>query len=203
MAVARGVARRHRARGGGLAGWLAAGAERLGGRSVPLTTSYPLGLARGAAILDYGCGSGWWLRELRARGYSNLWAYDVEQPALQQIRSEGIRVLVNPAPLPRAAFDCVRLEHVVEHLINPLEALARVKLALAPDGVIVLVVPNYGSWSARTAGLAYGGLDLPRHLSHFTEQSLRGVAAPRRPEGGGGAAPADLGSGGHRTPVRG
>ena len=44
---------------------------------------------------------------------------------------------------------------------------------LAPDGLVLIAVPNFGSWQARATGRFWLHLDLPRHLSHFTPDSVR------------------------------
>lgn len=150
--------------------------EEAGGRTVPLTTSVPLSLDRRARILDYGSGAGWWLRVMQRQGFSELSAYDVPQPALKTLASLGIRTFVAPATLPNAAFDCIRLEQVLEHVIDPVEVLQQLRKALASDGSIVLTVPNYGSWSAAMAGKEWPALVLPYHLTHFTERGLRNAA---------------------------
>jgi SAM-dependent methyltransferase len=151
--------------------------EELGGRTVPVTTSHPLSLPRDAAILDYGAGAGSWLRVMLDRGYRNLWAYDLDNDTLRDLERLGIAVATPSRELPRASFDCVRLEHVLEHVVDPVDCLRRLRTALRPGGVVVLVVPNYGCWSARVSGPRWPALYLPHHLWHFTEASLRHVAS--------------------------
>jgi SAM-dependent methyltransferase len=146
-------------------------------RSVPLTASVPLALPKTAAILDYGCGAGFWLSAMSLAGYSNLYAYDVEQPALAKLEGLGVRCFAaDPSALPLGTFDCIRLEHVLEHLVDPRQELACLKERLAPGGSIVLTVPNYGSSSAAELGGRWKGLKLPHHLSHFTAPAVQQLA---------------------------
>jgi 2-polyprenyl-3-methyl-5-hydroxy-6-metoxy-1,4-benzoquinol methylase len=182
MAVAHLAAQRHldtRPRFLGAAGRLLAdAAETMGGRTVPLTTSYPLSLPRRAArILDYGTGAGWWLRVMRTAGYRDLYAYDLASAGLDALAADGITVLPPAGSLPRVAFDCIRMEHVLEHIADPSACLKELAAALRPGGSIVLAVPNFDSWSARALGEHWGGLGLPHHLYHFTERSLRLLGA--------------------------
>ncbi len=151
--------------------------EVAGGRSVPLTASVPLTYATDAAILDFGCGAGFWLLAMRHHGYENLSAFDIGQPALEKLSALGIRCFADhPAQLPAATFDCIRMEHVLEHLTDPVDSLAMLRGKLTPRGTIVLTVPNYGSASARRLGESWRALKLPHHLSHFTITALQRVA---------------------------
>jgi hypothetical protein len=43
---------------------------------------------------------------------------------------------------------------------------------LAPGGLLIVEVPNVGGLGAALFGRAWSGLELPRHLSHFTPASL-------------------------------
>jgi 2-polyprenyl-3-methyl-5-hydroxy-6-metoxy-1,4-benzoquinol methylase len=159
------------------AGALATVLELVGARSVPVTTSIPQSLSSDARILDYGCGAGWWLRVMRDHGFSGLHGYDIDHPGLDDLARAGITVLRGPCSLPRASFDLIRLEHVLEHLVDPVGALSTLREALHPQGEIVLSVPNYASWSRRVSGKDWSYLSLPHHLNHFNEGSLRSVAA--------------------------
>jgi hypothetical protein len=43
---------------------------------------------------------------------------------------------------------------------------------LAPGGLAIVEVPNAGGLGAHLFGRSWVGLELPRHLSHFTPESL-------------------------------
>ena len=43
---------------------------------------------------------------------------------------------------------------------------------LAPGGLLIVEVPNAGGLGAALFGRAWSGLELPRHLSHFTPETL-------------------------------
>ena len=62
--------------------------------------------------------------------------------------------------------------HVLEHLPDPVGDLRRMLTWLAPGGLCVLEVPNAGGLGASLFGAAWSGLELPRHLWHFTHESL-------------------------------
>ena len=63
--------------------------------------------------------------------------------------------------------------HSLEHLPEPGAALERAAALLAPQGVLVVAVPNSDSLQARAFGDRWLALDLPRHLVHPTAGALR------------------------------
>jgi SAM-dependent methyltransferase len=75
--------------------------------------------------------------------------------------------------LPEHSFDCITLSQVLEHIPEPLVLLRRLKRLLKPGRIIVVSVPNIGSIQAKIAGDLWWGLDVPRHLTHFSPESLR------------------------------
>jgi SAM-dependent methyltransferase len=71
-----------------------------------------------------------------------------------------------------AAFDVVTASHVLEHLPDPVAAIHRMLDWLAPDGLLIVEVPNAGGLGARVFGKAWSGLELPRHLCQFSPETL-------------------------------
>jgi SAM-dependent methyltransferase len=81
------------------------------------------------------------------------------------------------APFTPGEFDCVTAFHVLEHVPDPIGAVRRMLGWLAPGGLLIVEVPNAGGLGARLFGQAWSGLELPRHLSHFTPDTLTAVVA--------------------------
>src|SRR5262249_57546269 len=79
-------------------------------------------------------------------------------------------------------LDVVTAFQVLEHVPDPVAAARRMLDWLAPGGLLIVEVPNAGGLGARLFGGAWAGLELPRHLSHFTPATLEAVI-----EKGGGA----------------
>jgi predicted SAM-dependent methyltransferase len=73
--------------------------------------------------------------------------------------------------------------HSLEHLPNAGEELERVVDLLAPDGVLLIAVPNSDGLQARILGDRWFALDLPRHLVHLSARALVQTATSAGVEG--------------------
>jgi SAM-dependent methyltransferase len=60
----------------------------------------------------------------------------------------------------------------LEHVSDPRPTLAEVARILRPGGIFMVAVPNFGSPEARLTKAGWFHLDMPRHLSHHTRESL-------------------------------
>jgi SAM-dependent methyltransferase len=130
-------------------------------------------LPPGGRVLDVGCGRGLFLRMLQERGYqvrgTELSAATAAQATSEVPIDTGE---LSPGRYPPASFDLISIWHVLEHLRRPDEVLAACHEALAPGGALVIAVPNFASIQARLGGPHWFHLDLPRHLFHFTPETL-------------------------------
>jgi len=129
-----------------------------------------------ARLLDVGCGSGTLLGLLKRRGLQVL-GFDSSGEASEIARVESdVDVIVGSrlqdAGFASGAFDLVTLFHVVEHVPDPRAVLAEVRRILHPNGRIVLQIPNIESWQARLCGARWYGLDVPRHVINYSNQSI-------------------------------
>jgi len=136
--------------------------------------------ARGRA-LDVGCGAGDLLVALRADGWS---AHGVEPspPGAAQAREKhGLDVVsgrFEQVGLPEHSFDVIVFSGVLEHVHDPLGALRLARGLLAPGGLVaVLFLPMFDSPEARLFGPRWLALDLPRHLTHFGDDTFTRMSA--------------------------
>lgn len=131
-------------------------------------------LPPGARVLDVGAGNGAAVRALRAAGI-DAHGIEPEERAVAAARAAGVTT-VSVGTLDDntldGRWDVVRMNQVLEHVPEPLDALGRVRELLAPGGRAVISVPNFGSLGRRAFGASWDGLELPRHLHHFTRASL-------------------------------
>jgi SAM-dependent methyltransferase len=129
---------------------------------LPLRALRRAGIEPAAAVLDAGAGRGRLVAALREGGYHaegiDPWprGQGIAQASVAAHEAEGL--------------DAVVLWHVLEHVVDPLAALERVRGWLRPGGVVLVGTPNLDSFQARIAGPAWFHLDLPRHRTHFTPE---------------------------------
>lgn len=128
------------------------------------------------ALLDMGCSSGAFLESLKGEPWK---LYGIEMSAEVARTAEarsGAQVFVGDildAPFPRESFDVITCFDVLEHLYEPRRVMARVGEWLKPGGIFYILVPNVDSAEARVFGSYWHGLELPRHLFHFSPASLK------------------------------
>ena len=130
------------------------------------------------SLLDVGCGAGFFVRAAREAGFSAE-GLEIGREAVEFGRREnGVQItqgdLLDAAYSP-GAFDVVTLWQVLEHLSRPVATLRRARTLLAPGGILVTAVPNFASLQARVFRSRWYHLEVPRHLYHFTPESLRGL----------------------------
>lgn len=130
----------------------------------------------GGAILDIGCSSGGFLSTMRSSQWK-LYGIEMEESTAERARSTtGAEVFVGDAvaaPFLPVSFDAITCFDVLEHVYSPREFLTKVFEWLKPGGIFYAMMPNIDSWEARLFGTHWFGLELPRHLSHFSPRSLR------------------------------
>jgi SAM-dependent methyltransferase len=133
----------------------------------------------GGCILDIGCSSGGFLGLLKG-GPWKLYGIEPSLPTAERARAmTGADVFagnVEDAIFPPNSFDVITCSDVLEHLYEPREVFRSVASWLKPGGIFYVFVPNIKSWEARIFRSYWFGLDLPRHLHHYSAESLTGLA---------------------------
>ncbi len=74
------------------------------------------------------------------------------------------------------SFDVITCFDVFEHLYEPRRVMARISEWLKPGGIFYVLVPNVDSAEGRVFGSYWHGLELPRHLFHYSPASLKFLA---------------------------
>lgn len=132
-------------------------------------------LTRATRLLDVGAGNGAAVRALRAAGV-DAYGIEPEPRAVEAARVGGSMTVVagtlEDNPLAGERWDVIRMYQTLEHMPDPVDALRRAAGILSPGGRVVIGVPNFGALLRRLTGASWDGLELPRHLHHFTRFSL-------------------------------
>jgi SAM-dependent methyltransferase len=126
-------------------------------------------------LLDFGCGSGDLLREMHARGW-RVTGMDFSPAMVRHVREQlGLAAVEGTLPHPDLAagsFEAVIMSQSLEHVHDPLRVLCEAHRLLTPGGKVVVAVPNIDSLPFRWFGADWWGLDVPRHLTHFSPHTL-------------------------------
>jgi 2-polyprenyl-3-methyl-5-hydroxy-6-metoxy-1,4-benzoquinol methylase len=139
-------------------------------------------------FLDVGCGEGFAMNYFHEKKW-NVHGIDFSEygilkfhPNLLKYFQKGeIYSLLEERVNNKEKFDVVWVGNVLEHVLDPIDLLIKLKALLQPDGVLVITVPNdFSSFQEaleqkklvdRKYWIAY-----PDHISYFNYNSLRNVA---------------------------
>lgn len=125
--------------------------------------------ASGGAVLDYGCGDGSLLANLVGRKkYTRV--YGIEPSDYARLASaKGIRILGGIDEIPESeTFDLIILNHVFEHVREPLDLIRKLRRSLSEGGLVYLDVPDMSAYRS------VGSLHLA-HVLHFSDTSLQNI----------------------------
>lgn len=135
----------------------------------------------GKALLDIGCGNGFYLKEMAKLGWQPV-GYEFD-PVYAEALSRQIELPViageEALEARRGQFDLVTFNFSFEHLDQPLRFLELATQALRPGGEIYISVPNIESREAAIFKDRWFHLDPPRHISFFTKRLLSGLLEER------------------------
>ncbi len=149
-------------------------------RQFTLRTKYRIvrRFSRGKTILDIGCGTGEFLNFCQQRGMSCQGVEPTEKARTFATETYSIPVysdFLGKKEQP-GYYDCITLWHVLEHIHRLDETMAKIRKELKRDGVLILALPNSNSFDAQKYGKYWAAYDLPRHIFHFTKESVELLA---------------------------
>lgn len=126
-------------------------------------------------LLDFGCGGGDFLLAMQKLGWQVEGMDNAADCANEVTRRTGIPVHTGSLPHPEIkpeSFDAVSMWNALEHVHQPRETVRAANRALRPGGILVVGVPNIASWAFEQFREQWYPLKLPRHLTHFTPDTL-------------------------------
>ncbi len=126
-------------------------------------------------LLDVGTAGGAFVLEAGAAGYdaSGIEPAPTFAEAARELGLDVANATLESADLAPGAYDVITLWHVLEHIEDPIGALAHVRAALKPGGVFALEVPNAGSGIGKAMGTAWPMLEPEVHVGQYTAAALR------------------------------
>jgi len=128
----------------------------------------------GGKLLDIGCGAGVFLGFALEGGWQVCGLEPDEQAAQASSLDDGV-ISIGGLPdtgFPDAQFDAILLNHVIEHVHEPREALLEVMRLLRAGGQATVITPSLSSWSHAIYNRNWRGLEPPRHLALFNRPAI-------------------------------
>jgi SAM-dependent methyltransferase len=131
-----------------------------------------------SSLLDVGCGRGGFLRRLRRAGWTGEIRGLEPDPTMAEFTRRELGVPVEIGTLDDVELEpggqgTVVMRHVIEHVRDPRETLARIGAAIARGGTLYVATPDARALAASVFRRYWHGYDPPRHLFAFTSTGLR------------------------------
>lgn len=127
---------------------------------------------QGKTLLDIGAGTGDFLVAAKNRGWT-VSGIEPNEEARKRAHEKSIQLVENFQTLPNQKFDVITMWHVLEHIPNLSETIQKLHELLNPNGVLIIAVPNYKSYDAQHYKEFWAAYDVPRHLWHFSQTSIK------------------------------
>lgn len=144
----------------------------LGRRKIFLATLERYGPANATRALDFGCGTGTWLKHLER--FAPVAGVDGDEAAVAFCHARGRREAQHlpagaPLPFDDASFDIVTALDVIEHIEDDVAALTELRRVLRPGGTLLIAVPAFP--------MLWGDQDeISHHFRRYRRPELRAKA---------------------------
>jgi 2-polyprenyl-3-methyl-5-hydroxy-6-metoxy-1,4-benzoquinol methylase len=131
------------------------------------------------SLLDIGAGTGYFVNHAKENGIV-VQGFEPDADARQQAQ-KNFNISLHPSLEAifnqNQSFDAISMWHVLEH-VHELDAyFQHFNTLLNHNGLLVIAVPNYTSYDAQFYKEYWAAYDLPKHLWHFSPQSIKKLAA--------------------------
>lgn len=129
-------------------------------------------------LLDVGCGTGMFIHCCQEAG----WTVKGIEPDSDagKFAKELNKVQIESQILgsyTEEQFDVITMWHVLEHVHQLNETAQWLNQRLAKDGHLIIAVPNHESKDAHIYQEQWAAYDVPRHLYHFSQKSIKQLMA--------------------------
>jgi 2-polyprenyl-3-methyl-5-hydroxy-6-metoxy-1,4-benzoquinol methylase len=132
------------------------------------------GVTKGS-LLDVGSGTGAFAGEMKQAGWqvAGLEPDADARSVGKQSYNIDLADISQLYQLPAFSYDAITMWHVLEHVHDLQGYVAQLKSLLKEKGKLFIAVPNYTSKDAAVYGEHWAAYDVPRHLYHFSPQSMQ------------------------------
>lgn len=135
-------------------------------------------------LLEVGAGTGYFAETMQKADWK-VTALEPDAGAREIARQRaGLHLIPSDHlfELPSENFDVITLWHVLEHVHELSSYLHNFHRILRRDGFLIIAVPNYTSPDAQHYGTHWAAYDVPRHLYHFSPDSMQKLLAAHQLE---------------------
>ena len=129
------------------------------------------------SLLDIGCGVGDFLLYAKEKG-CNITGIEPSENARKIAEKKLECKILSPEELqniPDNSFNIITMWHVLEHVADLKTEIYHLQRILKKDGKLILALPNYKSYDAEYYKDKWAAYDVPRHLSHFSQRSIKNI----------------------------
>ncbi|GAB6097913.1 class I SAM-dependent methyltransferase [Desulfatiferula olefinivorans] len=126
-------------------------------------------------FLDVGCSHGYFLDYVKTRSRWEASGCEPSAEMAERAKKRGLDVVnatLVQAAYPDKAFDLVYMSHVLEHVPDLADTVREVFRILKPGGLFITENPDVDAPIRKPFGPCWWGWHLPRHLSHFSRNSM-------------------------------
>ncbi|MGO9761769.1 MAG: class I SAM-dependent methyltransferase [Solirubrobacteraceae bacterium] len=135
---------------------------------------------RRSALLEIGCGNGFFLQQARRRGWLEVRGVEPSADAVakapSEVRAAIVQDMMRGGLFAAESFDAVCLFQVLDHITNPVELLEQCRAVLRPGGQILALNHNVRAWSARILGERSPIIDI-EHTYLYSPATMRRLFA--------------------------
>jgi SAM-dependent methyltransferase len=132
------------------------------------------------ALLEIGCGNGFFLEEARRRGYAVVRGVEPSADAVAQapagLRAAIVVDVMRPGLFDEQSFDAICLFQVLDHLTDPARVLNECRQLLRPGGFILCLNHDVEAMSARLLGERSPIIDV-EHTYLFSKSTISRLLA--------------------------
>jgi SAM-dependent methyltransferase len=128
----------------------------------------------GLKLLDVGCGDGKFLQEMKNRGLK-VYGIEPDEIKYELSRKKSLNVFygfLHELNFKEQFFDIITLNHVLEHVSNPIETLEKIRKILKDSGLVIIQVPRADSFLAKVFGKDCQIFAVPYHLFNYSLKAL-------------------------------
>lgn len=132
-------------------------------------------IGKQGVVLDVGCAKGEHFEVFNKIGNWRLIGIDFNKRVAEEGRKKGRKIYCTTLEefnYAKESFDLVIMDHLLEHVTNPVSTLKSANRLLKKNGYLIGSVPNINSLDRLLTGRYWGGYHFPRHVYHFTPQTL-------------------------------